>query len=349
MNIEQILQLVRPNIAALQPYTTARDEYSGPIGTHLDANENPFETNYNRYPGTALKEHVRYLVSEMKGIAPPNIFLGNGSDEAIDLCYRIFCTPGTDNAIGISPSYGMYSVCAAVNDVEYRPIVLNADFSLPVEPLLAAADAHSKLLFLCSPNNPTAGAFPTDQLLDVARRFQGIVVVDEAYIDFSSTPSLLTHLPDFPNLIILQTFSKAYGLAGLRIGMAFAAEPIIRLFRNVKYPYNIGSDTLKLAERLLPKDISRERDLIMKERTRVSRTLETLPCVEKTFPSDANFLLVRVSDAKRIYEHLLEGEVIVRDRSSAPLCNNCLRITIGTPEENDRLLALLSSFDDGHN
>lgn len=345
MNIENVLSLVRPNIASMTPYSTARDEYKGTIGICLDANENPFNSGYNRYPSTSLKERVRTMVSEKKGIAPQHIFLGNGSDEAIDLCYRIFCVPGKDNAIGISPSYGMYSVCACINDVEYRTVSLNDDFSLPVERLLASADKNSKLLFLCSPNNPTANAFPVEELLDIVCRFKGIVIVDEAYIDFSSTKSLLPLLDEHPNLILLQTFSKAYGLAGLRIGMAFAAAPIISLFRNVKYPYNIGTDTLELAEKLLQKDVEEQRDIILKERTRVSQLLPAFSCVKRVYPSEANFLLVKVTDAQTLYQHLLKGGVIVRDRSKVPLCESCLRITIGTPEENKRMLALFTEFD----
>ena len=339
-----VLTFVRPNIASLAPYSTARDEYKGTLGNLLDANENPFDTGCNRYPGTALRERVRSMAARLKGISPDHLFLGNGSDEAIDLCYRIFCTPGKDNAIGISPSYGMYSVCAAINDVAYRPVPLNADFSLPVDSLLAAADDRSRLLFLCSPNNPTSNAFPTEQLIEVITRFNGIVVVDEAYTDFSSEPSLLTRLDEFPNLIVLQTFSKAYGLAGLRIGMAFASPAIIRIFRQVKYPYNIGTDTLELAEKLLVRDISTELDTVKRERARVSQALAAMPCITHVYPSDANFLLVKVTRARALYDALLQGGIIVRDRSTVAGCLNCLRITIGTPEENDRMISIVSSF-----
>ena len=345
-DIENVLRLVRPNIASLKPYSTARDEYKGAIGIRLDANENPFDEGYNRYPSTPLKERIRTLASKKKNIGTEHIFLGNGSDEAIDLCYRVFCTPGKDNAIGIAPSYGMYSVCADINDVEYRTVPLGQNFSLPIEDLLAAADEHSKLLFLCSPNNPTANAFPSEELLEVVRRFEGIVVVDEAYIDFSSTQSLLPKLDDYPNLIILQTFSKAYGLAGLRIGMAFAAPQIIQLFRNVKYPYNIGADTLELAEKLLQKDIKEQVDIILKERARLSKELPKFPCVKQVYPSDANFLLVQVTQPKELYRYLLEGGIIVRDRSSIPACKGCLRITVGTPDENERLLSLLGNINE---
>lgn len=338
------LTLMRPNIASLAPYSTARDEYKGSLGVLLDANENPFDTGYNRYPGTALRERVRALAAQRKGVNPDTLFLGNGSDEAIDLCYRIFCTPGRDNAIGIAPSYGMYSVCAAVNDVEYRPVPLNEDFSLPIDALLAAADDRSRLLFLCSPNNPTANAFPIDQLLYVVEHFRGMVIVDEAYTDFSSQPSLLDHLATHPNLIILQTFSKAYGLAGLRIGMAFARPDVIRVFRQVKYPYNIGTDTLEVAEQQLGRDIAEECALVISERSRVANALAAMPCILEVYPSDANFLLVRVTDPRGLYDALLQGGIIVRDRSKVRGCEGCLRITIGTPDENDRLIAITKNF-----
>ena len=332
------LKWVRPNIASLAPYSTARDEYKGTLGTLLDANENPFDNGCNRYPGTALRERVRAIAARRKGICPERLFLGNGSDEAIDLCFRIFCTPGRDNAIGIAPSYGMYSVCAAVNDVEYRAVPLGDDFALPVEALLAAADSRSRLLFLCSPNNPTAAAFPIGQMLELVERFHGMVVVDEAYIDFAAQPSLLKVLDAYPNLIVLQTFSKAYGLAGLRIGMAFADPAVIRIFRQVKYPYNIGTDTLELAERLLQRDIDDERNLIVRERERVSRALTGLPRILRVYPSDANFLLVKTDAPRTLYDLLLGAGIIVRDRSTVRGCEGCLRITIGTPDENSRLI-----------
>ena len=287
------LSLVRPNIASLAPYSTARDEYKGDIGIFLDANENPYNNGYNRYPDPrqkALKAHI----SALKGIAPAHIFIGNGSDEAIDLCFRIFCTPGVDNAIAIRPSYGMYRVAADINDVEVREVQLNDDFSLPVEALLARADNHSKLLFLCSPNNPTGNCFPLTQMEEILRRFGGMVVVDEAYIDFAEQPSLLTLLDKYPNLIVLQTLSKAYGMAGLRLGLAFASEEVMHYFANVKYPYNINLAAMELAEKLLSRDVRSEIETIKKERTRVAKALADMPCVHHVYPSDANFLLVKV-------------------------------------------------------
>lgn len=332
------LSNIRPNIAALKPYSTARDEYKGSIGIYLDANENPFDNGYNRYPSTALKEQVRSAIAQKKGVNPARLFLGNGSDEAIDLLFRVFCRPGIDNIVSIAPTYGMYSVCAAINDIECREVMLGEDFSLPVEALLSATDMQSKLLFVCSPNNPTANAFPREQIVSLVSRFPGIVVVDEAYIDFSSVPSMVELIGQYPNLIVLQTLSKAYGLAGLRIGLAFAEERIIRLFEQVKYPYNIGTDTLSLALRLLATDITPQVQTLIAERERVAAALTELPYIEKVYPSDANFLLVKTARPRELYDYLIAHELIVRDRSRTPGCEGTLRITIGTPEENDRLI-----------
>ena len=332
------LEKVRPNILALKPYSTARDEYKGTIGIYLDANENPFENGYNRYPSTTLKSQVRGIVAAKKGVDPARLFLGNGSDEAIDLLFRIFCRPGVDNVISIAPTYGMYGVCAAINDIEYREVMLDEDFALPVGKLLAAADAQSKLLFVCSPNNPTANAYSREQLITLVQQFPGIVVVDEAYIDFSSVPSMVELIDEYPNLVVLQTLSKAYGLAGLRLGLAFAQERIISIFEQVKYPYNIGADTLALAQRLLQVDITPQVHTLIAERERVAKALAALPYVTKVYPSDANFLLVKVERSREMYEYLIGRELIVRDRSRTPGCEGTLRITIGTPEENDRLI-----------
>ena len=332
------LKNVRPNILALKTYSTARDEYKGTIGIYLDANENPFDNGYNRYPSTALKEQVRCTIAQKKGVNPARLFLGNGSDEAIDLLFRIFCRPGIDNIVSIAPTYGMYSVCAAINDIECREVMLGEDFSLPVDALLSATDMQSKLLFVCSPNNPTANAFPREQIITLVSRFPGIVVVDEAYIDFSSVPSMVELIDQYPNLIVLQTLSKAYGLAGLRMGLAFAEERIIRLFEQVKYPYNIGADTLALAQRLLEVDITPQVQTLIAERKRVATALAELPFVAKVYPSDANFLLVKTARPRELYDYLIARELIVRDRSRTPGCEGTLRITIGTPAENDRLI-----------
>ena len=342
--MNKIEALVRPNIRALSPYSTARDECQGAPEVFLDANESPYAgLGYNRYPDPrqkALKERV----SAIKGLPAQNIFLGNGSDEAIDLMFRLFCTPGRDNAVAIVPSYGMYAVAADINDVEVRGVTLGPDFSLPVEELLAAADERTKLLFLCSPNNPSGNAFEADQLLDLIQRFPGIVVLDEAYADFSTKGSLRAAVLEYPNLVVLQTFSKAYGMAGLRLGMAFADAYVIDLMNRVKYPYNISQATQELAFKALESSRDEEVAEIIAQRERLISALPSFPFVKKVWPSDANFLLVQTDDADALYAHLLKDGVIVRNRSRVPLCSGCLRITVGTPAENDRLLKSLQSY-----
>ena len=339
------MSLVRANIARLTPYSTARDEYKGALGIFLDANENPYQNGLNRYPSPSQKEKVRTRIAELKGVSPERLFMGNGSDEAIDLCYRVFCEPRIDNAIAIAPSYGMYSVCAAINDVEFRSVPLRSDFSLPVEELLEAADAHSKLMFLCSPNNPTANAFEPEQLLQLVERFSGMVVVDEAYVDFSDKGSLKTYIDKYPNLIVLQTLSKAYGMAGLRVGLAIADEKVVSIFKQVKYPYNIGTDTLGFAEKNLEMDITSQIEELKAQRNMLASELLKFRCVEKVYPSDANFLLVKVIRARELYDRLIADELIVRDRSTTKGCEGCLRITVGTPEENRKLLEIISDYD----
>lgn len=341
--MKDIIDYIRPNIRNLVPYSTARDEYKGDVGIFLDANENPYDNGVNRYPDP-MQKRVRNLISELKNVNKERIFIGNGSDEAIDLCFRIFCEPGKSSAIAVSPSYGMYGVAAAVNDVEVREVLLNEDFSLPVDRLLAAADDTSRLMFVCSPNNPTGNAFPLEQLEELAGSFNGILVVDEAYVDFSEKGSLLPVLGSYPNLIILQTLSKAWGMAGLRTGLAFASEQIISYFNRVKYPYNINVTAQRKAEEMLGRDISPQVSLIKSERKRLQEALAGCPAVEKVFPSDANFLLMRVKDAKKMYSRLLQAKVIVRDRSSQPMCRECLRVTVGTPEENERMLDIVKRY-----
>ncbi len=339
--MNRIEELVRPNIRALCPYSTARDEYQGSVGVFLDANENPFPNGYNRYPDPrqrVLKERV----SALKGVPVRQIFLGNGSDEAIDLVLRIFCTPGRDKALCISPSYGMYSVAADINDVALEPVLLGKDFSLPTEEILAAG-TDAKLLFLCSPNNPSGNAFPRAQLEGLIARFPGIVVVDEAYADFSAKGSLVEVLDRYPNLVILQTFSKAYGLAGLRLGMAFASAYIIELMNRVKYPYNISQLTQDTALKALEQEPPVA--LLVREREALQALLPRYRFVKKLYPSDANFLLVQVADADALYQYLLEKGIIVRNRSRVPLCEGCLRITVGTPEENQELIAALDAYE----
>jgi histidinol-phosphate aminotransferase len=340
-----ITRLVRPNIAALKPYSTARDEYKGALGIFLDANENPYQNGLNRYPSPSQKDKVRARIADLKGVRPENLFMGNGSDECIDLCYRVFCEPRVDNAISIAPSYGMYGVCADINDVEFRSVPLGPDFSLPVEDLLKAADIHSKLMFLCSPNNPSANAYDPQQLLQLVERFDGMVIVDEAYVDFSGKGSLKTYIGKYPNLIVLQTLSKAYAMAGLRVGLAIADEKVVSIFKQVKYPYNIGTDTLGLAEKNLEKDVKGQIEEIIAQRKMLASRLPEFSCVKKVYPSDANFLLVKVSNARELYDRLIAAELIVRDRSTTPGCEGCLRITVGTPEENKKLIDIISDYD----
>ena len=340
MDIDNVMRLVRENIRTLAPYSTARDEYKGDIGVFLDANENPYNNGYNRYPDprqSTLKE----LLSQIKSIAPQSMFIGNGSDEAIDLCFRIFCEPRIDNVVTIAPTYGMYRVAAAINDVEVREVQLGDDFSLPTAALLSACDQNTKLMFVCSPNNPTGNSFSIEQIRWILEYFEGVLVVDEAYIDFSSEPSLTTLLSEYDNLIVLQTLSKAYGLAALRLGIAFAHPQIMQLFANVKYPYNINLAGMERAAELLKRDVATEVESIKSERARVAQALEAVPCVKRVYPSDANFLLVKVDDAKEMYNKLIAAEVIVRDRSGVLGCEGCLRITIGTPDENEHLLQIM--------
>ena len=341
-------QWVRPNIRSLSPYSTARDEAQGTPDVFLDANESPYPgLGYNRYPDPRQKA-LKARVSAIKGLPVENIFLGNGSDEAIDLMFRIFCTPGKDNAVAIVPSYGMYAVAADINDVEVRGVALGPDFSLPVQALLDAADANTKLLFLCSPNNPSGNAFAQEEILELVQKFPGVVVLDEAYADFSSKGSLRAKVLEYPNLVVLQTFSKAYGMAGLRLGMAFANAYVIDLMNRVKYPYNISEATQQIVLKALAEPKDREIAEIVAQRDRLSAELPQRPCILRLWPSDANFLLVKVTDADGLYAHLLQDGIIVRNRSRVPGCAGCLRLTIGTPEENDRLLQSLDTYEKSH-
>lgn len=336
-----IRHLVRPNIAQLTPYSCARDEYKGSEGVFIDANENPFQNGFNRYPDPRQLE-LKARISRLKGVPVECMFIGNGSDEAIDLCFRIFCNPGQDNAIAIAPSYGMYRVSADINDVKMKEVQLNEDFSLPVDKLLAAADKHSKLMFLCSPNNPTGNSFSHAEILSLAHAFEGMLIVDEAYIDFSDKGSLLCEeLPE--NIIVLQTLSKAYGMAGLRLGLAFATEEVMELFAKVKYPYNINQAGMNEAHALLDRNVNDEVAEILRERSRVAEELKKKSIVKHVYPSDANFLLVKVDDVDATYQRLIEHKVIVRNRNNVVGCAGCLRITIGTREENDIMLSVIES------
>ena len=343
MKTIDIYSLARPNIRNLAPYSTARDECQVKIGSFLDANENPFANGYNRYPDPRQAE-LKSLISRIKGIPVMNMFVGNGSDEAIDLCFRIFCEPAVDNAVSIAPTYGMYRVAADINNVQMREVPLGEGFSLPVEALLEACDANTKLMFVCSPNNPTGNAFPVSEILELAEAFDGMLVVDEAYIDFSSERSLTEYLAEYPNLIVLQTLSKAYGMAALRLGLAFGDKRTMSMFANVKYPYNISLSSMEKAMGLLVRDVKAEVEVIKAERSRMAEALAALPRVRKVWPSDANFLLVEVDEARGMYDELLAAQVIVRDRSKVLACAGCLRITVGTPAENDKVLAVIGGL-----
>jgi histidinol-phosphate aminotransferase len=335
-------QLVRPNILNLKPYSSARDEFKGEASVYLDANENPYNLPLNRYPDP-LQWKVKEKIAAIKKVDPHRIFLGNGSDEPIDLVYRVFCEPAVDNVVAIDPTYGMYQVAAGINNVEYRKVLLNDRFDFSADDLLRATDQHTKLIFLCSPNNPTGNSLDRDQMIKTIENFTGIVIVDEAYINFSSQLSLLGEWERYPNLVVLQTFSKAWGSAAVRLGMAFAAPEIIALMNKVKYPYNVNRLTQDYALQMLAKSdhVAEWVKILLQERTRLQNMLAVAPFVEKVYPTDANFLLVKVSDANAIYGNLVKKGVIVRSRHTVSLCGNCLRITVGTPFENDALIAAL--------
>lgn len=339
METKDIKQLVRPNILAMAPYSTARDECEGNPDIFLDANESPYNNGFNRYPDPHQKL-LKQKIAEIKGIPAERVFIGNGSDEAIDLAYRVFCRPGIDNAVSIAPTYGMYGVAAATNDIEFREVQLEKDFSLDTAALLAATDENTKLIFICSPNNPTGNRFPEEQICEILSGFKGIVIVDEAYIDFASEPGLAGRLGEFPNLVILQTFSKAWGMAGLRVGLALADPFIISLFSNVKYPYNINGLTQKIVLKKIESGPVRVRETVG-ERERIIRSLENCPGVIKAYPSEANFILVKFKEPESVYRELLDRKIIVRDRSKVRGCEGCLRISVGTPSENDALIHML--------
>ena len=339
-------QLTRPNIWRLAPYSSARDEYSGKEAhVFLDANENPYNKPFNRYPDP-LQRELKKEIAKVKRIPEENIFLGNGSDEAIDLPYRIFCRPGIDNVVAIEPTYGMYRVCADTNDVEYRPVMLDDKYQMDADKVLAACDANTKLIWICSPNNPTGNNIDREQIEKVLNGFDGIVIVDEAYSDFSDQRPFRLDLAQYPNIIVLNTFSKAWGCAAIRLGMAFASKEIIALYNKVKYPYNVNMLTQQQATNALSsrKDIEDWVRLLLQERTRMMRAFLDLPICEKVYPSDANFFLAKMSDAQAIYDYLVDKGIIVRNRTRVTLCNECLRITIGTKSENTELLGALRSF-----
>jgi histidinol-phosphate aminotransferase len=346
-------KILRENIKKLVPYSSARDEYKGSQGIFLDANENSLGSpidditeNVNRYPDP-LQLELKEKISKVKGLSIENIFIGNGSDEAIDILYRAFCEPGKDKAIVCPPTYGMYEVSAAINDVRVKKINLMPEtFQLETEKILAAFDVNTKLIFLCCPNNPTANGVKWGDIQLILEKFSGIVVVDEAYINFASYKSLITQLPNYPNLVILQTLSKAWGMAGLRVGMAFASAQIIDVFNKIKPPYNINVVSQQLAKEALD-NIEQVNDFIkeiVEEREKLAVSLKEFSFIKKIYPSEANFLLVKVSDPKKLYDYLLGLQIIVRDRSKTPLCEGCLRITVGTKDENKKLLAALKQY-----
>jgi len=343
--MDLVNRLVRKNILNLTPYSSARDEYSGEGGILLDANENPFNTGVNRYPDP-LQQKLKLKLSQIKQVSAENIFLGNGSDEPIDLLIRAFCEPGVDNIVCIKPTYGMYKVCADINRVDFREVLLTTRLQIDKGALLKASDNQSKLLFLCSPNNPTSNSFNRDDILFAISNFQGLVVLDEAYIDFSGENSLLPLLASYPNLVILQTLSKAWGMAGIRLGMAFASGGIVRVLNRIKYPYNLNSLTQQFALERLSKKKDKENwvRMILDQRVELYAKLSAKELVIDILPSDANFLMVRFANAKQVFRYLMEKKIIIRDRSSVPLCEGCLRFTIGTAEENEALLKALDGF-----
>ena len=339
-------QLVRKNIWNLAPYSCARNEFSGVNATvFLDANENPYGNQLNRYPDPMQME-LKQKIEEIKGIPASYTFLGNGSDEAIDLVYRCFCEPKEDNVVAIEPTYGMYKVCADINDVEYRPVLLDENYQITAEKLLAACDDQTKVIWVCSPNNPTGNDLHREEIIKLLESFDGIVIVDEAYSDFSKLRPLRYELPRYPNLIVLNTLSKAWASAAIRLGMAFASPEIIDIFNKVKYPYNVNYLTQQQAIKVLsdPYEVDRWIQLILQERVRMQEAFSLLPLCEKVYPTDANFFLAKVTDAQRIYDYLVKQGIIVRNRTRVQLCKNCLRITIGTRNENNELIGALRQF-----
>ncbi len=341
--------LVRKNIRNLKPYSSARSEFEGSAEVFLDANENAFGSpagaGLNRYPDP-LQRVLKDRIARTKGVSPSHIFVGNGSDEAIDLLFRIFCEPGREEVLTCPPTYGMYRVSADINDVNVLEIRLTDDFQLDVPRILTGITDATKLIFVCSPNNPTGNLMSRGSILEIARQFKGIVVVDEAYIDFADEPSLIAELDSFPNLVILQTFSKAWGMAGVRVGLAFASTEIIELMNRVKPPYNVSGVAQQAVIDALDRvsTVTEWITFARAERKSLKGSLSALGIAQKIYPSDANFLLVKVDDAKATYRHLIDEKIVVRDRSNVELCEGCLRITVGTSEENVRLISALSRF-----
>jgi len=342
MNLDKLL---RNNIRSLQPYSCARDEFKGEASVYLDANENPYNAPFNRYPDP-LQWEVKEQITRVKGVPAENIFLGNGSDEPIDLLFRAFCEPRIDNVVAIEPTYGMYKVSANINDVEYRKVLLDENFQFSADKLLDATNLYTKIIWLCSPNNPTGNSLDRAEIIKLLTSFEGIVVLDEAYIDFASEGSFSEMLSHYPNLVILQTFSKAWGSAAIRLGMAFASTEIIAVLNKIKYPYNINILTQKQALLALKNDAQVKQwvKTLLAERAVLVEALQKLPIVQHIYPTDANFVLVRVDDANALYHYLVDKSIIVRNRNTVSLCLGCVRITVGTPEENQILLEELKKF-----
>jgi len=344
--MKPLQELTRPNIWSLAPYSSARNEYAGrEARVFLDANENPYNQPFNRYPDP-LQLELKAAISKVKGVPAENIFLGNGSDEAIDLPYRCFCEPGVDNVVAIEPTYGMYKVCADINDTEYRTVLLDEQYQTTAEKLLAATDEHTKIIWLCTPNNPTGNCLNREEVIKTIEGFQGLVIVDEAYSDFSSQKTLRSELAKYPNLIVLNTMSKAWGCAAIRLGMAFASEEIIHIFNKVKYPYNVNQLTQQQALEALkdPFEVDNWVKILLQERSRMMDAFAILPICEKVYPTEANFFLAKMTDATKIYNYLVDRGIIVRNRHRVQLCQNCLRITIGTKSENSELIAALRQY-----
>lgn len=338
--------LVRKNILELKAYSSARDEYKGlRANVFLDANENPYNAPINRYPDP-LQQDVKKKISTLKSVPVENMFLGNGSDEAIDIIFRVFCTPKCDNVISIEPTYGMYEVCANINDVEYRKVLLDDKFDFDADSLLGACDENTKVIFVCSPNNPTGNNLSRNQIERLLVEFQGIVVIDEAYSDFSTESPFRLDLGKYPNLIVLNTFSKAWGCASIRLGMAYASAEIIQLFNKVKYPYNVNLLTQEKALEVLSDitKIHQRINAIVESRNNLIDAFSQLPICSRVYPTDANFFLAKVCDANQIYNYLIEKGIVVRNRNNITLCNDCLRITIGSNEENRLLLSALRQY-----
>lgn len=341
--MKELKELTRENVWNLAPYSCARNEFSGRnASVYLDANENPYNSPFNRYPDP-LQLEVKKQLAKVKQVPEESIFIGNGSDEPIDLMYRCFTEPKVDNVVAMDPTYGMYKVCADINDVEYRTVMLEPGFRLNAEKMLAACDEHTKIIWLCTPNNPSGNALDTNEVIKVLNGFDGFVVVDEAYSDFSSQKPFRLELAKYPNMVVLNTMSKAWGCAAIRLGMAFASKEIISIFNKVKYPYNINLLTQQHAKEALgdKEQVEKWVGILLQERRSMIDSFKELAVCEKVYPTDANFFLAKMTDAKGIYNYLVEKGIIVRNRSRIKLCDNCLRITIGSKDENAQLLGAL--------